>query len=50
MAFIDVTPGLAPLWWVPALPGVVRGVVWAVAGGASAVLLHGARRRARSRS
>jgi len=50
MAVIDVTPGLAPLWWAPALPTVARAVALAAAGGISAALVHGIRRRARSRS
>lgn len=49
MAVIDVTPGLAPLWWAPDLPVVVRAVALAAAGGVTAALIHSLRRRARSR-
>jgi len=49
MTVIDVTPGLAPLWWAPALPAVIRAVALAAAGGITAALVHGVRRRARSR-
>lgn len=49
MAVIDVTPGLAPLWWAPALPLAVRAMAVAAAGGVTGVLVHGMRRRARPR-
>jgi hypothetical protein len=50
MAVIDVTPGLAPLGWVPALPAALRVTVLAITAGATACLVHAVRRRARPRS
>ena len=49
MAVIDVTPGLTPLWWAAALPAALRVAALAAAGGVTAALVHGLRRRERSR-